>query len=120
MAQAFAGDIKKLSELIQKGMEHEGFALINVFSPCVTYNNTYNYFKQGVLVGMDQLEGYDPSDLAKGDATVAEHQGLVQGIAYKNDRPAYHTYLAGYPEEPIAFRSLEPAKPSGRTVARFK
>lgn len=108
VAQAFAGDIKKLAELIQKGMEHEGFALINVFSPCVTYNNTYNYFKQGVLVDLDQLEGYDPTNLSQAYATVAEHQGLVQGVVYKNDRPAYHTFLTDYPEEPIAFRSIEP------------
>ncbi|MDQ0340699.1 2-oxoglutarate ferredoxin oxidoreductase subunit beta [Caldalkalibacillus uzonensis] len=107
VAQAFAGDIKRLTELIQQGMEHEGFALINVFSPCVTYNkvNTYDYFKEHLL-DLKQMEDYDPHDLAQAYATVLERQGLVQGIIYKEDRPAYHTFLTDYPDQPIAEQNL--------------
>jgi 2-oxoglutarate ferredoxin oxidoreductase subunit beta len=108
VAQAFAGDIKRLAELIQEAMEHEGFALVNVFSPCVTYNNTYTYFKNEPLLDLKDVPDYDPTDLSKAYATILEHNGRVQGVIYRNDRPAYHTFLAGYPEEPIAYRSVEP------------
>jgi 2-oxoglutarate ferredoxin oxidoreductase subunit beta len=42
-------------------MAHKGFALIDVFSPCVTYNkvNTYPWFKERVY-DLTEEEGYDP------------------------------------------------------------
>ena len=37
-------------ELYKAGIEHKGFALIDVFSPCVTFNklNTYQYFRDRI------------------------------------------------------------------------
>lgn len=60
VAQSFSSDLKGLTELIEKGIKHEGFSLINVFSPCVTYNkvNTYDWFKENI-VPVDTIEGYD-------------------------------------------------------------
>ncbi|MGI0080638.1 MAG: 2-oxoacid:ferredoxin oxidoreductase subunit beta [Nitrososphaerales archaeon] len=48
ISRGFSGDPKHLTELIQNGIRHKGFALIDVFSPCVTWNkvNTYDYFRQ--------------------------------------------------------------------------
>ncbi|MHA4875299.1 hypothetical protein, partial [Enterococcus faecium] len=62
MARGFSGEQKQLSELIQGGIAHKGFALIDVFSPCVTYNkiNTYPWFKERVYKLEDQ--NWDPSD----------------------------------------------------------
>jgi 2-oxoglutarate ferredoxin oxidoreductase subunit beta len=36
-----------LVSLIKAGIEHKGFALLDVFSPCVTFNkvNTYQFFR---------------------------------------------------------------------------
>lgn len=109
VAQAFAGDIKGLTELIQKAMEHPGFALVNVFSPCVTFNkiNTYDFFKEQ-LTDVSEIEDYDPTDKAKVYAKVVEYDGLLHGVIYQQERPAYHTYLAGYPETPIAFNDITP------------
>lgn len=109
IAQAFAGDIKGLTEIIQKAMEHTGFALVNVFSPCVTFNkvNTYDFYKEK-LVDVNDIEGYDPTDKAKVYSKVIEYDGLLHGVIYQEERPAYHTFLAGYPEEPIAQADLTP------------
>jgi 2-oxoglutarate ferredoxin oxidoreductase subunit beta len=111
IAQAFSGDIKTLTEIIEAAMQHEGFSLVNVFSPCVTYNkvNTYDYFKEH-LVDLNTLEGYDPTDKAAAYQKIVEYDGLLQGVIYKNDRPAYHTFLDGYPESPIAFNTVETEK----------
>ena len=111
VAQAFSGDIKTLTELIQAAMEHEGFALVNVFSPCVTYNkvNTYEYFKEK-LTSVSDIEGYDPTNKGLAYQTVMEYDGLLQGIIYQQERPAYHTFLKGYPETPIAFNAVESDK----------
>src|SRR5713226_1711657 len=43
IARGFSGQPKHLVKLYQDGIQHPGFALIDVFSPCVTFNkqNTY-------------------------------------------------------------------------------
>lgn len=39
VARSFSGDKTQLVPLIKAGMSHPGFALIDVISPCVTFNN---------------------------------------------------------------------------------
>jgi 2-oxoglutarate ferredoxin oxidoreductase subunit beta len=62
VARGFTGQQKHLVELIKGGIQHKGFSLIDVFSPCVTYNqdNTHEFFKQRT----QKLEeiGHDPKD----------------------------------------------------------
>jgi len=39
VARSFSGDKKQLIPIIKAGIKHKGFALIDVISPCVTFNN---------------------------------------------------------------------------------
>jgi len=39
VARSFAGDPKQVKELIKAGMRHQGLAVIDIISPCVTFNN---------------------------------------------------------------------------------
>src|SRR6478672_9852132 len=39
VAQSFSGDKEQLVPLLKAAMNHQGFAFINVISPCVTFNN---------------------------------------------------------------------------------
>jgi len=39
VARSFSGDKEQLVPLIQAGLKHNGFALIDVVSPCVTFND---------------------------------------------------------------------------------
>ena len=39
VARSFSGDKSQLVPLIQAGLKHEGFAFIDVISPCVAFNN---------------------------------------------------------------------------------
>jgi 2-oxoglutarate/2-oxoacid ferredoxin oxidoreductase subunit beta len=60
VARGFSGDQKHLTDLIKQGLQHKGFAFIDVFSPCVTYNhdNTYPWFKARVK-RLEDDPGYD-------------------------------------------------------------
>ncbi len=62
VARGFSGDPKHLTGLIKKGIEHKGFALLDIFSPCVTFNhdNDHPFFKQRVKRLED--EDHDVSD----------------------------------------------------------
>jgi len=52
VANSFSGDKDQLVPIIQSAIAHQGFAFINVISPCVTFNNTpgstkaYDYIRQ--------------------------------------------------------------------------
>jgi 2-oxoglutarate ferredoxin oxidoreductase subunit beta len=39
VARSFSGDKRQLVPLVQAGLQHRGFALIDVLSPCVTFND---------------------------------------------------------------------------------
>ncbi|NLW72646.1 MAG: 2-oxoacid:ferredoxin oxidoreductase subunit beta [Chloroflexi bacterium] len=39
VARAFSGDTKQLRELIKAAIKHDGLAILDVISPCVTFNN---------------------------------------------------------------------------------
>ena len=62
VARGFSGDPKQLQELMQMAIQHRGFAFIDIFSPCVTFNkdNTYEFFRPRVKKLED--EGHDPTD----------------------------------------------------------
>ena len=42
VARSFAGDPKQLKEIIKAALSHEGTAVIDIISPCVTFNNKEN------------------------------------------------------------------------------
>lgn len=54
IARSFSGDKEQLIPLIQAALSHPGFALIDVVSPCVTFNNnvgstkSYDYTRQHI------------------------------------------------------------------------
>ncbi len=62
VARGFSGDQKHLTKLMQQAIRHEGFALVDIFSPCVTFNhdNDYPFFNQRVKRLED--EDHDTTD----------------------------------------------------------
>ena len=62
VARGFSSDTRHLSMLMQQAIEHKGFSLISIFSPCITFNhdNTVQFFKRRVKKLED--ENHDTSD----------------------------------------------------------
>jgi 2-oxoglutarate ferredoxin oxidoreductase subunit beta len=62
VARGYTGQIRHLTDLIKGGIQHKGFALIDTFSPCVTFNrdNTHEFFKQRTQ--KLEEESHDPTD----------------------------------------------------------
>ena len=44
VARSFAGDPKQVKELLKAAFAHEGIAVIDIISPCVTFNNQENAY----------------------------------------------------------------------------
>ncbi len=86
VAQGFSADQKQLADLIAKGIEHPGFAFINVQSPCVTYNliNTYAWFKDHI-----RHVDHDASDRAAALAVAQDQTHVPLGLLYQGNRPVF-------------------------------
>ncbi len=93
VASGFSGQPRDLAKLINQGMDHEGFAMVHVQSPCTTYNDTYELMKGNARKGIEPLmydvpEDHDASD--KGAAyNLVQKRGMPVGIIYQDDsRPS--------------------------------
>jgi 2-oxoglutarate/2-oxoacid ferredoxin oxidoreductase subunit beta len=108
VAQGFSSDLKGLTKIIEQGIQHKGFSLINVYSPCVTYNkvNTYDWFKESITP-LSTIEDYDPHNRLLAMQTLMQHNGLVTGLIYQDkDRPAYEDRVKGFSEKGLAHQDL--------------
>ncbi|MCG7407411.1 2-oxoacid:ferredoxin oxidoreductase subunit beta [Paenibacillus sp. ACRRX] len=109
VAQSFSSDLKQLTSLIEQGINHEGFSLINVFSPCVTFNkiNTYDWFKENI-VNLDSVEGYDASNRVMAMTKLMETNGMITGLIYQNqDKRSYENLITGFRPEPLTNQNLQ-------------
>lgn len=107
LAQGFSGDIKGLISMIEQGIQHKGFSLINIFSPCVTYNkiNTYDFFKESIT-HVDEDPNYDPSNMGIAMQKIIETQGMLTGVIYKDELPSYTDQISGFDKRPIVRQDL--------------
>ncbi len=94
VARAFSGEPAHMADMIKNGIQHKGFSIIDVFSPCVTFNNfnTYDWYRSRVY----KLEGtgHDASNKIKALEKAIETdtnawEKVPIGLFYKEDRPTY-------------------------------
>ncbi len=102
IAQGFSLNLVELTALIEQGMAHKGFAFINVFSPCVTFNrhNTYDWYRQNIT-SLSSIDGYDPGNRIQAMTTVMEHKGLVTGLVYRSDERSDYQTATGFTATPL-------------------
>jgi 2-oxoglutarate ferredoxin oxidoreductase subunit beta len=89
VARAFSGMVDHLSVLIQKGMAHQGFAVIDILQPCVSFNkvNTFSWYKNRCYT---LPEEYDPTNWETAMKTAMEWGAKIPlGIIYRNNRPPF-------------------------------
>jgi len=92
IAQSFSSDALRHAEIVQKAVEHDGFGFVNVFSPCVTFNDvdTYDYFR-GSLVDVAEDDDYDPTDREQAKEAVMDGDKEYMGVLYQDeDSVPYH------------------------------
>lgn len=123
VAQSFSSDLKQLTALIEAGIKHEGFSLINVFSPCVTFNkiNTYDWFKENI-VNLEQFPDYDPANRIAAMNKIMETNGMLTGLIYQNtQRKSYEDMISGFGTEALAKQDLTLSQEHfNKLVAEFK
>lgn len=112
VAQSFSSNIKQLTYVIEEALKHDGFAFVNVFSPCVTFNkvNTYDWFREHVI-DIEEIPDYDPSNRSLAMSKVIETEGMLCGLIYQDkSRKSYESHVPGFKEEPLAHQDLQLSK----------
>ena len=86
VARGFSGDVRHLTVLIKKAIQHKGFALVDIFSPCVTFNldNGHSFFKERVKRLED--EDHDTSDwISACEKAVLWGDTIYTGLFYQEE-----------------------------------
>ncbi len=97
VARAFAGRPKEMNELIRQGVEHPGFAFIQVMSPCVTFFNTYRHYRET----MPPLpKDHDPGDKMAALAMALDSSASHTGLYYQERRPTFGDLIESMRPEP--------------------
>ncbi len=107
VARAFAGDIEQTSDILEKAIKFKGYALVDIFQPCVSFNkvNTNQWFKEHTYY----LEDHDPSDRQKAFAKATETDRLPLGVFYLSpSKPSFEENAGVYREESTALYEREP------------
>lgn len=113
VARGFSYQPNQLANLIAAAIEHRGFALVDTFSPCPTFNQhqTDGFYKERTYALPDD---YDPTDRARAFALACEAERFALGVIYRHDDKPSATDEQRWLREHLTGRgSLE------RLLARF-
>jgi 2-oxoglutarate ferredoxin oxidoreductase subunit beta len=92
VARGFSAEPQKLADLIIQGIDHKGFAFIDVYSPCPTFNkvNTFKAYKEAVA----WLPGdHDPADVIQAMHYATSEQPLYLGVFLRREAPTFEEHL---------------------------
>ncbi len=90
VARSFSGKTEHLSKIIQEGIKHKGFSLIDILQPCVSFNsvNTFDWYRKRVYDLFE--EGYIPDDFNKAmELSRMWGDKIPIGIIYQKEKPSY-------------------------------
>jgi len=109
-ARTFVGNNDHTREIIKSAVRHKGYALIDIFDPCVSFNktNTFKWYKENTYI-VD--ESYDPSDKIESIKKAMEENPFALGIIYRQtEKRVLEEQMAVYADDktPLCRRHRNP------------
>lgn len=88
VARASSGDREGLKKIIKAGLAHRGYAFIDIFQNCVTFNkvNTAAWYKEHTT---NLPDDHDTSNWQKAIEMAAVEDPLYLGIFYQSEQPTF-------------------------------
>jgi 2-oxoglutarate ferredoxin oxidoreductase subunit beta len=108
VSRGFSGENKHLADLIAGAIAHHGFSLVDVFSPCVTYNkiNTYDYFRKRCYK-LEAEDGYDAGSVELALQKSFEWDEKIPiGVFYRDEQPTYEDTEPALKNGPLVHQPL--------------
>jgi 2-oxoglutarate ferredoxin oxidoreductase subunit beta len=90
VARGYSVKLDHLANLMAQAVEHEGFSVVNVLQPCVSFNNTYQTYNSLV-----EILDHTPSIYEEAMVIARREDKLPLGIIYQVEKPVYHRELYG-------------------------
>jgi len=90
VARAFSGDKEHLVSIMKQAILYNGYALVDILQPCVSFNkvNTFSYYNKRVY-RLD--DGYDASDKAAAMQKAMEYGDRIPiGVIYQEQKRTFH------------------------------
>ena len=90
VARAFTGNQEQLTSLMKQAIEYNGYALVDILQPCVSFNkvNTYAWYNERVY---ELDESYDPSDkIAAMQKALEFGDRIPTGLIYSEEKQTFH------------------------------
>jgi len=102
IAQSFSSDSQRHAEIVQEAIEHDGFGFVNVYSPCVTFNDvdTYDYFRDAIVDVGDEEFDHDRTDYDDAKDLILDRDKEYQGVIYQDESSVGYETREGV-EEPM-------------------
>jgi 2-oxoglutarate ferredoxin oxidoreductase subunit beta len=92
VARGFSGLGEHLAGVLQRAIRHEGFALVDIFQPCVSFNrvNTFKWYKDRCV---PLPEDYNPRDWRNAmDTAMTWGDRIPVGVLFESEgRPTYES-----------------------------
>jgi len=106
VARSTVGDREHLKEMVKEAKKHKGYALIDIFQPCVSFNkiNTYQWYNKRVY----KLEDHDPTDHAAA-MKVADKFGdeIPIGVIYREEKPTFRERIPYLKDKALVDRDVK-------------
>tara|TARA_Y100001960_G_scaffold111995_2_gene119931 strand:- start:2233 stop:2982 length:750 start_codon:yes stop_codon:yes gene_type:complete len=104
IASGYSSKPKDLANIISTAMEHPGFSVVHVASPCTTYNDTYEQLKGNASKGIEPMAWSIPDDHNVEDKAKAkkliDRGGVPLGIIYQDtSRPPLEVQIDALPQK---------------------
>jgi len=106
VARGYAADRQFLKTLMIEAIRHEGFALLDILQPCVTFNkvNTYEWYSKRVYHISNE---HDPSDRIKAfELALQWGERIPTGIIYRNRKPTMEERIPILKDGPLFNRDF--------------
>lgn len=104
VARGFAGNIPNLTNLITQGLNHQGFAFLDVLQPCSTYNKkmTFQWYRNHIYP-LDQQ--HDPTNKKLALEKTLEIDKLPTGIFYQVKKATFHKQVL-HGSQPLSQKNI--------------
>jgi 2-oxoglutarate ferredoxin oxidoreductase subunit beta len=110
VARGFAGEIDHLAGLIKAGIQHKGFALIDILQPCVSFNrvNTFKWYSERVYK-IDADSPHDACDRLNAFQKAQEWGDKIPiGLIYHNQRQTLEEQIPAIADQPLVAQQINP------------
>ena len=100
VARTYVGDLEQAKNIVKRAITHKGYALVDIFQPCVSFNkvNTYEWFREHTY---NLEDTYDPSNRATAFQRAVESEKFPLGVFYLNPhKPTFEENLSVYQTDP--------------------